>query len=49
MFRIVHVTDDLCKLKIDDPSTVSVVGNQDIISPDITMDNAEGMNGIKRL
>lgn len=45
-FHIVFSIDDLGKLKIDDPSRVSILRNQNILS-NAAMDDAKGMNGRK--
>src|SRR5437667_589839 len=35
---------NLCKLKIHNPDLTSIFGNQNILSPDITMNNVKRMN-----
>jgi hypothetical protein len=41
MILIKAFGNDLSKLKIDDPSRISVLGNQNILGPDIAMDNTK--------
>jgi hypothetical protein len=49
MLRTFPFTNDLCKLKINDPSSIPFLSNQNIIGPDISMDNAECMDSVESL